>query len=147
MYPYRHVLIAIDYSVFDHAVLEKGLAIAKQMQATVSLLHVLDNIAMPDTAYGTRIALDTPTDNDPLEQEKRRFSSLAAKYAIAPECAWLIWGVPQQEIVHLSAQQAVDLIVVGLQHKHGLAVLLGNTANKVLQHTACDLLTVHLPDN
>ncbi|MFI3135976.1 MAG: universal stress protein [Methylococcaceae bacterium] len=145
MQPYQHILIAIDYSEFDPAVIQKACNMAKQTQATLSLLHVFDNIAMPDTAYGTRISLDKPSDYALLNSEKNRLRQIADTLNIDHDHAWLIWGSPQQEIVHLAEQQAIDLIVMGFHTKQGLALLLGSTANSVLHHAKCDLLAVHLP--
>ncbi|MEO1899758.1 MAG: universal stress protein, partial [Methylococcales bacterium] len=40
-----------------------------------------------------------------------------------------------------------DLIVVGSHGRHGLALLLGSTANGVLHHAVCDVLAVRLSDD
>lgn len=145
MQAYQHILVALDYSEFDQMVISKATDLAGYAQATLSLLHVLDNIAMPDTAYGTRISLDKPSDYALLEIEKNRLRQIADTLGIAQNQCWLIWGSPQQEIVHLAEQQAIDLIVMGFHTKRRLALLLGSTANSVLHHTKCDLLAVHLP--
>jgi universal stress protein A len=145
MQSYRHILITLDYSDFDAEVIKKAVNMARHFDATLSLLHVLDNIAMPDTAYGTRISLDKPSDYDLLEAEKEQLRQRADTLAIDHNRCWLIWGSPQQEIVHLAEQQAIDLIVLGFHARHGLEFLLGSTANSVLQHTKCDLLAVYLP--
>lgn len=38
--------------------------------AKISLVHILDNIPMPDMSYGTIIALNDETDSALLEQQK-----------------------------------------------------------------------------
>ena len=43
-----------------------------------------------------------------------------------------------------AALEACDLIVVGSHGRHGLALLLGSTANDVLHGAPCDVLAVHL---
>ena len=43
-----------------------------------------------------------------------------------------------------ATEQACDLIVVGSHGRHGLALLLGSTANDVLHGAPCDVLAVHL---
>ncbi|MEQ1635191.1 MAG: universal stress protein [Methylococcales bacterium] len=145
MQAYQHILVTLDYSAFDQTVINKAINMANHSHARISLLHVLDDIAMPDTAYGTQISLDKPSDYALLETEKDRLIQIADSLNIPHKQCWLIWGLPQQEIVHLAEQQAIDLIVTGFHTKHGLGLLLGSTANSILQHTKCDLLAVHLP--
>ena len=146
MSEYQHILVACDYCAQSLEVAAKAKAIADKQQAKLSLLHVLDNIAMPDTAYGTVIYLDRVSDNQPLEDEKAKLKEFARQLEIAPSDCWLIWGNPKQEIVQLAEQQAVDLIVVGSHGRHGLALLLGSTANAVLHYAKCDVLAVRLQD-
>ncbi len=147
MSSYQHILIACDYSVQSLQVALKAKTLAEQQQAKLSLLHVLDNIAMPDTAYGTVISLDKTSDNWHLEQEKNKLAEFAQQLEIPQGNCWLIWGLPKQEIVQLAQEQAVDLIVVGSHGRHGLALLLGSTANAVLHHAKCDVLAVRLQDD
>ena len=45
-----------------------------------------------------------------------------------------------------SRTSAVDLIVVGSHGRHGLALLLGSTADAVLHHAKCDVMAVRLQD-
>ena len=59
---------------------------------------------------------------------------------------WLLWGIPKQEIINVAEQQQVDLIVVGSHGRHGLALLLGSTANSILHTAKCDVLAVRLKE-
>lgn len=147
MSSYQHILIACDYSAQSLQVALKAKKLAQQQQAKLSLLHVLDNIAMPDTAYGTAINLDKSSDDPHLEQEKNQLIEFARQLEIETANCWLIWGLPKQEIVQFAQEQVVDLIVVGSHGRHGLALLLGSTANAVLHHAKCDVLAVRLQDD
>lgn len=146
MSAYRHILVAVDFSAEDDYVAEKAGALAAKFQAKLSIIHVLDNIPMPDTPYGTVIALDEDSDYPLLEAEKTKLLGLGQHLAVEVADCWLLWGVPKQEIIHLATQQQVDLIVVGSHGRHGLALLLGSTSNSVLHHALCDVLAVRLPD-
>ena len=46
----------------------------------------------------------------------------------------------------MARQQGVDLIVIGGHGRHGLALLLGSTANAVLHGAPCDGLAVRIRD-
>ncbi len=147
MNDYQHILLACDYSAHSQEVALKARELATQSEAKLSIIHVLDNIAMPDTAYGTVIALNKTSDYPALEQEKAKLMQFAEQFAIEPENRWLIWGRPRQEIVQLAKHLSVDLIVIGSHGRHGLALLLGSTANAVLHSASCDVLAVRLQDS
>jgi len=141
---YQHILLAVDFSDQDDYVMQKARGLAALTDAKISIIHVLDNIPMPDTPYGTMIPLDAKTTYAMLEAEKNRLNKLAEVIAIEPARRWLVWGEPKQEIVRIAEQENVDLIVVGSHGRHGLALLLGSTANGVLHHAKCDVLAVRL---
>jgi universal stress protein A len=141
---YQHILLAVDYSEQGDVVAGKAQELAKKYQAKLSIIHVLDNISMPDTTYGTVIPLDQDSGYGLLETEKNRLMQVGDQLGVAQANRWLIWGSPKQEIVPLAEQQQVDLIVIGSHGRHGLALLLGSTANSVLHHARCDVMAVRL---
>ena len=144
---YQHILLAVDFSSQDSQVAQKARNLSLQTGAKLSLIHVLDNIPMPDTPYGTVIPLDTKIPYPMLETERQKLNEIGDEFAINPDRRWLIWGEPRQEIIHIAEQEKIDLIVVGSRGRHGLALLLGSTANRVLYHAKCDVLTVRLQDD
>ena len=146
MTDYKHVLLAVDFSEHGADVAEKARTLANTYQAQLSIVHVLDNIPMPDTAYGTVISLTEETEDALLEAEKAKLMQLGDQYNVELANRWLMWGIPQQEIIHIAEQEQVDLIVVGSHGRHGLALLLGSTANSVLHYAKCDVLAVRLRD-
>ena len=144
MSDYQHVLLAVDYTKHSVYVAEKARVLANKYQAKLSVIHVLDNIPMPDTNYGTVIALDQISADELLEAEKIKFMELGDQLAIDVVNRWMVWGIPTQEIINIAAQEQVDLIIVGSHGRHGLALLLGSTANSVLHHAKCDVMAVRL---
>ncbi len=145
---YHHILLAVDFSSEDSQVVQKARNLASQIGARLSLIHVLDNIPMPDTPYGTAIPLDTEMTYDAmLDVEKQKLSQIGNTLGIDPAHRWLVWGEPREEIIRIAEQENVDLIVVGSHGRHGLALLLGSTANSVLHYAKCDVLAVRLRDD
>lgn len=144
MSDYQHVLLAVDYTKHSVYVAEKARVLANKYQAKLSVIHVLDNIPMPDTNYGTVIALDQIATDELLEAEKLKFMELGDQLAIDVVNRWMVWGIPTQEIINIADQEQVDLIIVGSHGRHGLALLLGSTANSVLHHAKCDVMAVRL---
>lgn len=146
MSSYQHVLLSVDYSEHGDTVAGKAKALAEKYQAKLSIIHVLDNIPMPDTAYGTVIPLDKDSGYDLLEMEKVKLMQIGDQLGIAQASRWMVWGSPKEEIVRIADQQQVDLIVVGSHGRHGLALLLGSTANSVLHYAKCDVMAIRLRD-
>lgn len=144
---YRHLLLALDFAEECAEVAHKAIELARQTNAKLSVVHVLDNIAMPDTGYGAVISLQNTTDDPALAAEKKRYQEMLDDYGVASQDAWMVWGNPQQEIVALANKLGVDLIVLGSHGRHGLALLLGSTANAVLHHAECDVLAVRVTES
>lgn len=146
MNEYRNILLAVDFSADDSYVAKKAKHLSEIFNATLSIIHVLDNIPMPDTAYGTIIPLNTSTSYRSLEVEKNNLITVADQLGVNPSRRWLVWGDPKQEIARFAEEYHIDLIVVGSHGRHGLALLLGSTANSVLHHAKCDVLAVRLQE-
>lgn len=146
MTDYRHMLLAVEFSEQDQFITRKAERLATLFNAKLSIIHVLDNIAMPDTAYGTVIPLDTDSTNRLLEVEKKKLREIGEQLGIHTDSLWLVWGKPEVEIIRIANQESVDLIIVGSHGRHGLALLLGSTASGVLHHAQCDVLAIRLED-
>lgn len=147
MHHYRNILLAIDFSDYGHYVAHRASSFAEKFNAHLHIIHVLDNIPMPDTPYGTVIPLNEDSSDDLLESEKNKLTKISDQLDIAPTRRWMIWGEPQQEITQLAARKQIDLIIVGSHERHGLALLMGSTAKEVLYHAGCDVLAIHLKDH
>ncbi|MBK7352740.1 MAG: universal stress protein [Nitrosomonas sp.] len=146
MTDYQHMLLAVEFSEQDQFVTLKAERLATLFNAKLSIIHVLDNIPMPDTAYGTIIPLDTDTMNELLEGEKKKLLNIGDQLGIHSDSLKLVWGKPEVEIIRIASQESVDLVIVGSHGRHGLALLLGSTASGVLHHAQCDVLAIRLED-
>lgn len=146
MQNYQHLLLATEFSEMDLQVAQRARDIADQNHAQLSLIHILDNIPMPDTQYGTVIPLDQDSQDPLLEAEKSKLNDFAEQFNIKSDCRWLVWGIPKQEIIPIAQAQQVDLIIVGCHSRHGLALLFDSTADGLLHRAQCDVLAVRLPD-
>jgi universal stress protein A len=111
--------------------------------AKVSLVHIVEPMAM---AFGGDVPMDlSQLQQQQFEQAKERMQRLFDKYPdINKGDSHLVYGQPRQEIHQLAKAQHCDLIVVGSHGRHGLALLLGSTANDVLHGAPCDVLAVRL---
>lgn len=147
MAAYQHILLAADYSEHGGTVARRAKDLAEKYRAKLSVIHVLDNIPMPDTSYGAVIPLTEDSGYELLEAEKAKLMQISDELGIAQANRWMIWGSPKQEIVQLANREQIDLILVGSHGRHGLSLLLGSTANSVLHYAGCDVMAIRLQDD
>ena len=139
---YEHILVAVDLTEECDPVIKRAVAIAGDT-VKLSLVHIVEPMAM---AFGGDVPMDlSQLQQQQFDQAKERLDRLIAKYpALKKDQSHLTYGQPRQEIHHLAKEQNCDLIVVGSHGRHGLALLLGSTANDVLHGAPCDVLAVRM---
>jgi len=146
MSTYKHILLAADFSAHGEDVANRAKELAGLFQAKLSIVHVVDNFISTDMSYEPSIAFELDITAELMAAAKIRLAKLAEQLAIPEENKWLELGSPKMEIVRIAEENQVDLIVLGSHGRHGLALLLGSTANGVLHHAKCDVLAVRLQD-
>ncbi|MCF6760016.1 universal stress protein [Pseudomonas fragi] len=141
--PYEHILVAVDLTDECDPVINRASESAKANGAKLSLIHIVEPMAM---AFGGDVPMDlSQLQQQQFDQAKERLERLIAKYPqLHKDFCHLNYGQPRQEIHALAKAQKCDLIVVGSHGRHGLALLLGSTANDVLHGAPCDVLAVSL---
>ena len=139
---YEHILVAVDLTEECDPVIKRAVDLAGTT-AKLSLVHIVEPMAM---AFGGDVPMDlSMLQQQQFEQARERLDSFTGKYPeLTADQRHLAYGQPRQEIHRLAEEQACDLIVVGSHGRHGLALLLGSTANDVLHGAPCDVLAVHL---
>lgn len=143
---YKHILLAVDFSDHGNEVAKTAKFLAEQNQSLLSVVHVVDNLPITNSAYGP-IPFDVDFTQELLDSAKTRLTKFAAELGIPEERQWLEMGSPKLEIVRVADENQVDLIVIGSHGRHGFALLLGSTANGVLHHAKCDVLAVRLKND
>lgn len=139
---YSHVLVAVDLIDECRSVADHAMKLAKTLDADLTLLHVVEPLAM---AYGGDVPMDlSMLQQQQFEQARERMQLFAADYSLPENRLQIAFGHPRQEIHRVTTEQGCDLIVVGSHGRHGLALLLGSTANDVLHGAPCDVIAVRL---
>lgn len=144
MTAYRHLLLAVDFSAETESLVNRALALRDACGARLSLVHVVEYLPM---AYSGDLALpeDFSLEDELLEIARRRMLELGERLGVAPADRHVVMGTTTREIPRVAEEQGVDLILVGSHGRHGLAMLLGSTANSVLHHARRDVLAVRIP--
>jgi nucleotide-binding universal stress UspA family protein len=145
----KTILVPIDFSAASRQALDVAVTLARQFSASLPLLHVAE-IGSPACEIG---ATDFP-DMAMITRRKaraelkalcggQRLPTLPLKIHV--RCGWPFEGGKRAwfEITQAAKELAADLVVIGTEGRTGLEhVWLGSTAERVVQHAPCAVLTV-----
>ncbi len=125
---YKTILVTVDGTPTDRAIIEHVKQLAKLTQGKVVLLHVADGWAA--RTYGPdAVSREISEDTAYLQNIQEEFQS-----AGIPAAAELAYGEPADEIIKWVQQKGCDLVAMSTHGHRFLAdVFLGTTATRV-QH-------------
>ena len=139
---YSRILLAVDLTEDCKRVAERALELAEQSGAELHVVHVIEPLSL---AYGGEIPMDLSSVQDQIhDQAKSHLAAFSSGIGIQEHHRHLVFGRPENEIHRLANEQNADVIVVGSHGRHGIALLLGSTANGVLHGATCDVLAVRV---
>lgn len=139
---YSHILLAADFTEDSELVEKRAAALKDTFSATLSIVHVLEPISI---AYGGEFPVDLGDLHKELEkQAQKQLQELGERLGVPAERQYLEVGITEKEILRVAEDNGADLIVMGSHGRHGLALLLGSTANGVLHHSKIDVLAVRV---
>ncbi|HEX2164365.1 MAG TPA: universal stress protein [Thermoanaerobaculia bacterium] len=143
--PLARIVAATDFSPTAEAALDWALDLAGRHGARLTLLHALTLPApLPDYVppggdFGDELQ---GVARRKLEETAARLGERGVEVAVE-----LSLGVPSQTIVAFAQDSGADLVVVGTRGLTGIGhLLLGSTAERVVQRARCPVLTVHPED-
>ena len=145
---YETILIAIDGSDEAEDVLRTATELEprqlEKFRVITVIPPVLGGVGGVD---GMSFAASWPLQE--MESQMRReitanVRERIAHFGIAPDQTVVAFGRPAAEIRAYAEKIAADLIVIGSHGRHGVAGLLGSTANGVVHGTPCDVLVVRV---
>jgi nucleotide-binding universal stress UspA family protein len=138
------ILVPIDFSVHSKNALKYALPLAEKFKASIRLVYVVEPTVYPaDLGFGQVVL---PGVEDELREkggeelhgliEREIGGRLAASYTVRT-------GNPYQEILREAEDRGVDLIVVAAHGHSGMEhMLFGSTADRIVRHAHCAVLTV-----
>ena len=143
MQVYKQILLAVALvPESDSRIVQKAEEFAKQFNANLVVLHVVERLTSYGAAYGVAVGADV--EQMLLDSAKKVMSNLQKKLGLSADRCLVKVGPPSVVILEESEHLKADLIVLGSHGKHGIRLLLGSTANAVLHGAKCDVLAVRL---
>lgn len=144
MNDYKNILLAVDFTHEAHLIAERARAMAKQGNARLTLLHVVEYLP-PMNLIGEPSGMDWVIDEEVLRTSaSASLKIFATENALSESSQVVVVGMPRVEINRIAREQGSDLIVLGSHGRHGLARLLGSTARAVINDAPCDVLAVRV---
>jgi len=148
MASYQSVLVAVDFTTHSEKALLKGIELAKQFDAKLNVVHVMELPTYPileDIAVlGLPGVLDTELTEQITAKSKQRLDTLLLQSGLELSQAKLLIGSASTEILNYAQLIRADLIVMGSHGVRGLTHLLGSTVDSVLHQAVCDVLAINL---
>jgi nucleotide-binding universal stress UspA family protein len=145
----KRILLATDFSETSAVALRYARALAEQFQASLGVLHVLE-----DPLVGYVSECPTPTFAEirrNMEADAREhLDTLFTEVERSRLHVQLLtkWGSPFVEIVRVARESGIDLIVIGTHGRGPVKhMLLGSVAEKVVRNSPCPVLTVRHPEH
>jgi universal stress protein A len=136
---YRRILVPLEHSDYDDAILTHVRDLARLCASSVVLIHVADGWAARNQR---ELAL---RESDEMKQDREYLESRAdalEKLGIEVECV-LAGGDPGKEIAAAAEREQCDLVAMSTHGHRGLQDLIrGSVANDVRHHTTVPVLLV-----
>lgn len=142
--PPAAILALTDFSEVSRRALLAAAWVAQRAQAALHLLHVIDASDVPEDLV-EKLPQGASLREEIREEARQRLEQFVAGLPIPASQirSHLSWGTPWKEIARLAQHERIDLIALGTVGRSGVAgILLGNTAEKVLDTCDCSVLTV-----
>jgi nucleotide-binding universal stress UspA family protein len=135
------ILCPVDFSEASREALDVAAGMARKLEASLTLLHVIQMpaLAVPDGAFAFPVdAVESAIDKALAEWKKE----VVAEGVHVVHTQRTI-GVPFQEILSAAEEGGYGLIVIGTHGRTGLDhLLLGSVAERVVRRAPCPVLTV-----
>jgi universal stress protein A len=140
--PYRRIMVGVDFSAHSVRAVRRALDLAHRHGSHVNLVHAVEQVVYYEQDYGPLTAPDL--DLELMESAKGRMQQLIGELDAGDLPRNVLFGSPKSVILSQAEALCSDLIVLGTHGHHGIARLLGSTANAVSHNARCDVLTVHI---
>jgi nucleotide-binding universal stress UspA family protein len=147
MNPFNKILIAVDFSDNSNYAFDYALTLAKQFDAELTVMHVINEPIDLRGFYVPHISFEQ------LEKEiKAGAAGMMEKFCqekmgdFRNYLACIVNGIPYEEIIRKAKENDASLIVLGTHGRTGLDhIIFGSTAERVVRSSPCPVLSIRLP--
>ena len=145
----KRILVPTDFSDSARHALTYGCSFAREYEAELLLLHVVENLTVGYASDLFPVPMAEVFDeiSGYARAELAKLTAeVTGKGVSAREL--VVQGKPSAEIVRVAREETVDMIVLGTHGKGMLdKALFGSTAERVIRRAPCPVLTVGLSEH
>ena len=147
MKPFEKILIAIDFSENSDYAFEYALTLAKQFQAELTIMHVINEPVDLRGFYVPHISFEQLEKEIGEGAEKMMGTFCQTRMGnFTTYKTAIVSGIPYEEIIRKAEDSGASLIVLGTHGRTGLDHLIfGSTAERVVRSASCPVLTIRMP--
>lgn len=134
------ILLATDFSSESQLALQYALSLAKRYESKLFITH-----AVPPDAGTTSVEMQLPVHDLMQSNAERNVALLEQTEELKsfPHEVIVESGEAWEVLKEVACNKSIDLIVMGTHGREGISkLLLGSTAEKVIRHASCPVLTV-----
>lgn len=134
----KQILVPVDFSECTEKALLYAVPFARQFDATLTLLHVVEPPYLPASEMGVVVEVESKDD------ARKELETLRARLAGKVRCQTMVRkGSAQLEILDAAKELGSDLIILGSHGRTGVErLLMGSTVEKVVRRAGCPILIV-----
>jgi universal stress protein A len=137
----KWLLVPTDFSERSRVTVTHAISLARQLGASIELLHVFETPVNPAPEVAARTPLP-PDKRAEIDQQLEPEAALIRDAGVPCETL-VVWGEPGRVIVQRASERPADFIVIGSKGRTGLAhVLLGSVTESVLRKVRCPVVVV-----
>jgi nucleotide-binding universal stress UspA family protein len=143
----KTLLFPTDFSNGARAAMDYALSLAKDYQAKLVLLYVIQDISIAEWYIPSTLSVaDLVEDMQKSAQKEMDKWGEEARGRVKDVEQIVERGVPFVEIIRTAKEKNADMIVIGTHGRTGIDhMLFGSTAEKVVRKAPCPVLTVRIP--
>jgi nucleotide-binding universal stress UspA family protein len=138
----QNILVPTDLSAASGLALDAAAVLARTFKARVTLLHVLDPLAIPPPGIVPDLSAARQLEENVADRMR---SAIERHFAgvTTVDTALLIDASAAHAICKFATQINADMIVIATHGRTGLAhMLIGSVAEKVVRHAPCPVLSM-----
>jgi nucleotide-binding universal stress UspA family protein len=140
IHPFTRILCPVDFSCDSLAALSHACELARDADGAVTVLNVID---VPAALYEMPGFDIDRYRREALTRSRARVSELIPEEAERGLDVIVSEGRPDQEILRVAAEQATELIVMGVSGRHAVDLaMFGSTTHRVVRGAPCPVLTI-----
>jgi nucleotide-binding universal stress UspA family protein len=147
----ERILVATDFGEAAEAALNYGRALARAFGASLTVLHVADNVMMGSFGVEGYVGAYPDFQRNVEESARRQLDLLLSEQDVRDLAATTVLrtsNAPALAIVNYAREADVDLIIVGTHGRGAMAhLLMGSVAERVVRTAPCPVLTVKHPEH